>query len=83
MRYFLIFAFSLPVFAQDWGRYANGYIAPPRLAEIQAIQIPVIPRYAPQYVSPKGGKHPNATPVDTRKIFQTPPQIGDVSQRVK
>ena len=82
MRYewILIFLFSLPVMAQDWGRYANGYIAPPVLSQMQIIQIP---QYAAIYVSPKGGKHPNALPVDMSKIGQTPPQIGDVSQRVK
>ena len=68
--------------AQDWGRYANGYIAPPVISQMQIIQIPYF-QALPTYVSPKGGKHPNSLPVDMSKIGQTPPQIGDVSQRVK
>ena len=76
MRYFLIFVVSLPVFAADWGRYANGYVAPPTLVEIQVIRQPVIPTYLPTYLPSGAKKHPNATPVVNHKFFQTPPQIG-------
>ena len=66
---------SIPAFAADWGRYTNTYIAPPPLAEIQAIRMPDF-RHLPNYLPPGGKTHPNATPVVNHKFFQTPPPIG-------
>ena len=77
MRYEWIVAFfiSLPVFAQDWGRYAGGYIAPPVLAEIQLRGYLADARNLPTYVN-HTRKHPNSLPVDTRGVGQTPPRVG-------
>ena len=70
---------SLPVFAQDWGRYANGYVAPPSLVEIQVIRTPVL-TYLPTYGSPKGGAHPNVhTTKDVR--FTPPPGVGEQGRK--
>ena len=79
MRYLIIFL-SLPAFAQssqDWGRYANGYIAPPTLVEIQVIRTPDI-RLSPEWVSPRSkNPHPDkVTKPSTRWFDQPPPQIG-------
>ena len=76
MRYEWIVAFfiSLPVFAQDWGRYAGGYIAPPPLAEIHSVRLPDT-RYRAAYVAP-GNAHPNSRVVKN-DIYAPPPGVGE------
>ena len=67
MRYFLIFAFSLPVFAQDWGRYTQPQFVAPNLAEMQVMRTPV-------FTQPPSAL-PKVVPNQPFK-FPTPPGVG-------